>query len=174
MNTWNNYWHRSGLIVVVFINFIVTASATMIAYKRTVTAVPPIIYLLWASYFFVLLTLLISHKKQNMQKAVLNAMVLVLTAIPISGLSIPLSLIFRGLSPEIFKGNLFIFVSLLAILFLLIRHERFNILEAVTKLSNYTGELRLRGWNSSFAKYLSFELTFYVLFGLSFFFYIKN
>lgn len=161
---WKNYWHRSAVIIIVFINFIVTASATVIAYKKATTTLPPFVYLLWSGYFFVLLTLLISHKKKNMQKAVLNAMALVLTAIPISGLAIPLSLIFRGLSLDIFKGNLFIFVSLLVLLFLLIRHERFNILEAVTKLSNYTGELRHKTWRSSFAKYLIFETVLFLSF----------
>jgi hypothetical protein len=166
MNSWKNYWHRSAVIIVIFLNFIVTASATIIAYKKTTTTLPPFVYLLWASYFFVLLTLLISHKKKNMQKAVLNAMVLVLAAIPVSGLAIPLSLIFRGLSPEIFKANLFVFLSLVALLFLLIRHERFNILEAVTKLSNYMGELHHTGWRSSFAKYLIFETTLFLSFVL--------
>jgi hypothetical protein len=157
MNTWKNYWHRSAIIIITFINFIVTASATIIAYKEKMTILPPFIYLLCSSYFFVLLTLLISHKKKNMQKAILNAMVLVLVAIPIAGLSIPLSFIFRGLSLDIFRGNLFIFVSLLGLLFLLIRHERFNITEAVKKLSDYMGELKLKGWKSSFVKYVIFE-----------------
>jgi hypothetical protein len=163
MNKWNSYWLRTASILVIFMNLVVTSTAAAVAYKRLYTNVAPIIYLLWASYFFVMLTLIISHKKANMHKAVLNCLVLVLIGIPVAGLGLPVSMLFRGFNIVAVKANLYILISLVIIFYLLIRLERFSILDAVTKLAGYTGEITTIKYRSSFAKYLIFESSIFLL-----------
>ena len=108
-------------------------STTVVAYKRINTSISPIVYLLWSSYFFVMLTLIITHKKENIHKAILNCLFLVLLGIPIAGLSMPVSLFINGFTTVAIKGNMYIIVSLFILFYLLIRHERFTILDAITK-----------------------------------------
>ncbi|MEI6092420.1 MAG: hypothetical protein WCQ47_01910, partial [bacterium] len=140
MNTWNNYWIRTATIIVLFMDLLVMTATTVIAYNRGNTNISPIVYLLWSSYFFVMLTLIITHKKENMHKAILNCLFLVLLGIPIAGLSMPVSLFIKGFTSVAIKGNLYIILSLFILLYLLIRHERFTILDAITKLTMYTKE----------------------------------
>ncbi|MCX6112459.1 MAG: hypothetical protein NTY22_04135 [Proteobacteria bacterium] len=163
MNTWNNYWLRAAIIIVIFMNLLVTTAATVIAYKRINTNISPIVYLLWASYFFVMLTIIITHKKDNMHKAILNCMFLVLLGIPIAGLSMPISLLIHGFMPVAIRGNLYILISLVILFYLFIRHERYSILDAVTKLAGYTGEITTLKRKSSFAKYLMFEVSLFLV-----------
>jgi hypothetical protein len=163
MNTWNNYWLRTAAILVIFMNLIVTTAAAAVAYKRLYTSISPIIYLLWSSYFFVMLTIIISHKKNNMHKAVMNCMVLVLIGIPVAGLGLPVSMLFRGFNLVAVKANLYILVSLLITFYLLMRMERFSVLDSMTKLAGYTGEITTLKHRSSFAKYLIFEASIFCM-----------
>jgi len=163
MNTWNNYWLRTATIIVIFMNLLVTTAATVIAYKRINTNISPVVYLLWASYFFVMLTIIITHKKENMHKAILNCLFLVLLGIPIAGLSMPISLLIHGFMPVAIRGNLYILVSLVMLFYLFIRHERYSILDAVTKLAGYAGEVTTLKYKASFVKYLIFETSFFLL-----------
>ncbi|MEI6080115.1 MAG: hypothetical protein WCQ53_05745 [bacterium] len=173
MNTWNNYWLRTAVIIVIFMNLLVTTAATVIAYKRMATNVSPIVYLLWASYFFVMMTLMISHKKDNMQKAVLNCLFLVLLGIPIAGLGLPISMLVHGFNPVAIRGNFYILISLMILFYLLIRHERFSILDAVTKLAVYTGEITTLRYKASFSKYLIFESSLFCIVVVLGHFYFK-
>ena len=163
MNTWNNYWLRTAILIVIFMNLLVTTAAAVIAYKRINTNISPIVYLMWASYFFVMLTIIITHKKENMHKAILNCLFLVLLGIPVAGLSMPISLLMHGFMPVAIRGNLYILVSLVMLFYLLIRYEKYSILDAVTKLAEYTGEITTLKHKASFVKYLIFEASFFLL-----------
>ena len=173
MNTWNNYWLRTATIIVIFMNLLVTTAAAVIAYKRINTNISPIVYLLWASYFFVMLTVVITHKKENMSKAILNCIFLILVGIPIAALSMPVSLLAHGFLPVAIRGNLYILVSLVMLFYLFIRHERYSILDAVTKLAEYTGEITTLRYKASFVKYLIFEASFFLLVVLMAHFYLN-
>ena len=163
MNTWNNYWLRTAIITVMFMNLLVTTAAAVIAYKRINTNISPIVYLLWASYFFIMLTVVITHKKENMHKAVLNCIFLILLGIPIAGLSMPISLLIHGFMPVAIRGNLYILISLIILFYLFIRHERYSILDAVTKLAGYIGEITTLKYRASFVKYLTFEISLFLI-----------
>lgn len=173
MNTWNNYWARTAAIIVIFMDLMVMFSTTVVAYKRINTSISPIVYLLWSSYFFVMLTLIITHKKENIHKAILNCLFLVLLGIPIAGLSMPINLFINGFTNIAIKGNMYIIVSLFILFYLLIRHERFTILDAITKLTLYTREVTTLKHRSSFAKYLMFEISLFIVLVFSFHFYLN-
>jgi len=150
----STYWKRSAMILIVFMNLAITAVCAVSNYKLG--------YVMWCAYFLILLGLIISHKKDAVRKAMMNVILLTLVGIPISGLSIPVSLILRGFNLEAVKGNLYLFVSIAAIMYLAIRHEGFSIPETATKLSAYVAEIRTRRLRSSFAIYLTCEFVLFV------------
>lgn len=145
----NPYWARSTMILLVFMNLAINVIAMISNYRLG--------YVMWAAYFLILLGLVITHKKDAVRKAMLNVMFLTLIALPISGLSIPVSIIVRHLNLDAVKGNFYIFMSILAILYLAIRHEKFSILDTVTKLSVYIGEVHTMRLKASFARYIISE-----------------
>ena len=173
MNTWKNYWHRSAIVIVIFINLLVCTSASLAAYRLLESSLPPILYLMWTVYFFILLALIISHKKKNIRKAILNVMIMVLALIPLSGIGIPLSLVTRPEAHDTLRGSIFIFLSLISLLILLIRHERWTIKDAIRELYSYVMEMKKYGWRSSFSKYLISEISAFILLTISVHIYLS-
>jgi len=143
------YWLRSSIVAIAFLDLCVTGIAS--------SSAPTFIHLAWTSYFIVMIGLIVSHKKQNMQKAILNFIVLLMIGIPISGLSMPFALIIRGMEFGAVKGNFYIFISLLCLMYLAVRHENMSIPEAASKVAVYVGEIREAKFKSSFARYILAE-----------------
>jgi len=148
------YWLRSFIVAIAFLDLCVTGIAT--------SSSPTFIHLAWTSYFIVMVGLIVSHKKQNMQKAILNFIVLLMIGIPISGLSMPFALIIRGMEFGAVKGNFYIFISLLSLMYLAVRHEKMSIPEAASKVAVYVGEIKEAKLRSSFGRYLLSELIVFV------------
>lgn len=153
-----SYTLRSSIILVIFMNLTVMTAALLHSYKTPLA--------LWWSFFFVLLILSIIHKKEGLEKAFNNIIILLLTAIPIAGISMPIALITKGFYMTPVRSLLYVFISLVCLLYLSIRHQRYTILEMVAKISNYMFELRTEGLRSNFAIYLIAEI---ILFTGSFF-----
>ena len=148
------YWLRSFIVAIAFLDLCVTGIAS--------SASPTLIHLAWLSYFLVMVGLIVSHKKQNMHKAILNFIVLLMIGIPISGLSMPFALIVRGMEFGAVKGNFYIFVSLVCLMYLALRHEKMSIPEAASKVAVYVGEIRETKFRSSFGRYLLVEIIVFV------------
>jgi len=160
------YWLRSSIVAIAFLDLCVTGIAS--------SANPTFIHLAWASYFLVMVGLIVSHKKQNMQKAILNFIILLMIGIPISGLSMPFALIVRGMAFGAIKGNFYIFISLLSLIYLAVRHEKMSIPEAASKVAVYVGEIRESKFRSSFGKYILAEtIVFITTMTLGYFYFIK-
>jgi len=117
---------------------------------------------IWWSYFFLLLVLSIIHKKQGMEKAFINIIILLLTAIPIVGISMPIVLIVKGFYLTPIRSLLYIFISLVCLLYLCVRHQRYTMLDLVSKISSYIFEIKTAGMKSNFAMYLVFEIIIFV------------
>ncbi|MFH1224099.1 MAG: hypothetical protein V1647_07160 [Pseudomonadota bacterium] len=149
------YIARSIMLLIVFMNVAINIISAISHYS--------VVYVMWGSYFFILLGLIISHKKDAIGKAMLNIMILTLIAVPVSGLSIPVSLIARGVNLDAVKGNLYILVSIVAVFYLAMRHEKFTIPDMVTKISGYVGEFSTKRFRSSFALYTMTELLLFVV-----------
>lgn len=143
------YWLRSFIVAIAFLDLCVTGIAS--------SSVPTFIHLAWTSYFLVLVGIIVSHKKENMHKAILNFIILLMVGIPISGLSMPFALIVRGMEFGAVKGNFYIFVSLLCLLYLALRHEKMSIPEAASKVAVYVGEIKETKFKSSFGRYILVE-----------------
>lgn len=148
------YWLRSFIVAVAFLDLCVTGIAS--------AARPTFTHLAWMSYFIVMVGLIVAHKKENMHKAILNFIVLLMIGIPISGLSMPFALIMRGMEFGAVKGNFYIFVSLLSLLYLAIRHEKMSIPETASKVAVYVGEIRAGKLRSSFGRYALVEAIVFV------------
>ena len=160
------YWLRSFIVAIAFLDLCVTGIAS--------SSNPTFIHLAWASYFIVMVGLIVSHKKQNMQKAILNFIVLLMIGIPISGLSMPFALLVRGMEFGAVKGNFYIFISLVSLMYLAIRHENMSIPEAASKVAVYVGEFRETKFKSSFGKYILVEtMVFICTMILGYFYLIK-
>jgi len=160
------YWLRSFIVAIAFLDLCVTGIAS--------SARPTFVHLAWTSYFLVLVGLIVAHKKQNMHKAILNFIVLLMIGIPISGLSMPFALIIRGMAFGPVKGNFYIFVSLLSLMYLALRHERMSIPEATSKVAVYVGEIKDTRLRSSFGRYILAEtIVFITTMAFGYFYFIK-
>ncbi len=149
-----SYTLRSFILIIIFMNLAVITASLSHGFKAPLA--------LWWSYFFVLLVLSLSYKKKATEKAFLNMMILLLVAIPIAGIGLPLILIIKTFNMTPARSILYMLISLLCILYLCIRHQRYTILEAVSKISNYLFELRSQKIRSSLASYFIFELLIFV------------
>jgi hypothetical protein len=153
------YWLRTAIVTIAFLDLCVTGIAAL--------SHPTLIHIAWASYFIILAGLIVSHRKKNMHKAFLNFIVLLMIAIPVSGLCIPIAWIARGLEFSAIRDNFYIFLSLVALIYLAIRHEKMSIPEAASKVAVYVGEIRTDRLRSSFGRYILGEtivfLTTFVL-----------
>ena len=148
------YWLRSFIVGIAFLDLCVTGIAS--------SASPTFVHLAWMSYFLVMVGLIVSHKKQNMQKAILNFIVLLMIGIPISGLSMPFALLVRGMEFGAVKGNFYIFISLVSLMYLAVRHENMSIPEAASKVAVYVGEIRETKLKSSFGRYILVEAIVFI------------
>lgn len=157
------YWLRTAIVTIAFLDLCVTGIAAL--------SHPSLLHIAWGAYFIVLVGLIISHKKKNMHKAFLNFIVLLMIAIPISGLYIPIAWVLRGLEFSNIKGSFYIFLSLLALIYLAVRHEKLSIPEAASKVAVYVGEIRADRLRSSFGRYLLGEtLVFLTTFVLGYYY----
>jgi len=160
------YWLRSSIVTITFLNLCVISIATL--------SRPTLMHIAWASYFMVLMGLVISHKKQNMSKAMLNFIILLMIGVPISALSMPFALIFRNLAFSAVKANFYILISLISLVYLALRHEKLSIPEAAAKVAVYVGEIREAKLRSSFGRYILGEaLVFAITFSLSSYYLFK-
>lgn len=153
-----SYSLRSFILIIIFMDLAVITASLSQGFKTPLA--------LWWSFFFVLFVLSLSYKKAAMEKAFLNMIVLLLIAIPIAVVGLPLILIIKTFQMTPAKSLLYILISMLCLLYLCMRHQRYTILEAVAKITNYIFELRSQRMRSSFASYLVFEAA---VFGLCFF-----
>lgn len=149
-----SYTLRSAIVLVIFMNLIVITAALLHSFSFSLS--------LWWSLFFVLLILSIIHKKQGLEKAFLNIIILLLLAIPIAGISMPINLIIKGFYLLPIRSTLYIFISLICLLYLCIRHQRYTILDLVSKMTTYMFEIKTIGLKSNFAMYLIFETMLFV------------
>ena len=150
-----SYWLRSFIITTAFLVLCVTSIAAV--------SHPTLLHIAWASYFMVVVGLIVSHRKENSHKAMLNLMVLLMAGLPIACLSMPAAILFRNFEFGAIKGNFYIFISLVSLLYLAIRHEKLSIPEAASKVAVYVGEIRTSKLRSSFGKYLLGEAILFTL-----------
>jgi hypothetical protein len=160
------YWLRTAIITIAFLDLCVTGISSM--------SHPTLVHIAWASYFILLLGLVISHRKKNMPKAFLNFIILLMIGVPIAGLYVPIAWILRHFEFGAVKGNFYMFLSLIALIYLAVRHEKMTVPEAASKVAVYVGEIRVDKLRSSFGRYLLGEvIAFFIIFALGSYYLIK-
>jgi hypothetical protein len=94
--------------------------------------------------------------------------------IPIAALCVPIAWVVKGLDFSAVKGNFYIFLSLAALIYLAVRHERMSVPEAASKVAVYVGEIRIDKLRSSFGRYILGEtLVFLTSFVLGSYYLLK-
>ena len=149
-----SYTIRSFIILIIFMNITVLSTSLVHSFRT------PIV--LWWSYFFVLMILSFSYRKHQKEKAFINMIILLLIGLPIAGVGIPVTAIIKTFNTTPLKSTLYIFISTACLLYLVIRHQGYNTLETISKVSNYLIELKQQGIRSSLFSYIIFEVLLFL------------
>jgi hypothetical protein len=159
-----SYTIRSFMIVISFLNFIIHGFATWLYYREGFIITSPFLRLFLCVYFLILTVLIVGHKK-NHTTAMNNNIIM----------SLFLSLLifinmFIKMNLSVLKGNFFILLSLISIIYLAIIHEGISFKSYYNRLKAYILESKKQ---SSFIKYLTIELASLIILTIAFYTFLK-